>query len=63
MAENEFTCPFCGHTATVECFFIDDSDWYQAVCQNCGEPSLFFEKAEDAVKAWRDEAARRNLQF
>lgn len=61
MADNEFTCPFCGQKATVECFFIDDSDWYQTVCQSCGEPSLFFESASDAVKAWQDEALKRGL--
>ena len=59
MSGNTFTCPFCGHEATVEQFFIDGNDWFQCVCLSCGEPSFFFEKAEDAVKAWQDEAAAR----
>ncbi len=59
MENNRFPCPFCGAEATVEQFFIDNNDWFQCVCLNCGEPSFFFERAEDAVKAWLDEAAAR----
>jgi len=63
MARNGFTCPFCGQAATVEQFFIDNNDWFQCVCLSCGEPSFFFEKAEDAIKAWRDEAILRKSGF
>lgn len=59
MRDNEFICPFCGHIATVEHFDFDNDDWYQAVCLNCGEPSVFSEKPEDAIRAWFDEAAKR----
>lgn len=59
MMDNRFPCPFCGHTASVEQFFIDGNDWFQCVCLSCGEPSYFFEHAQDAVKAWQNEAANR----
>jgi len=59
MKDNEFICPFCGHTATVEQFFIDGNDWFQTVCLSCGEPSFFYERADEAIKAWQDEAAGR----
>ena len=63
MPRNSFPCPFCGHTATVEQFFIDNNDWFQCVCLSCGEPSFFFEKADEAIKAWRDEAKLRKNGF
>ena len=59
MKANEFECPFCGHLASVEQFYIDNNDWFQCVCLSCGEPSFFFEKAEDAIKAWQEEAKKR----
>lgn len=63
MSFNSFLCPFCGNTATVEQFYIDNNDWFQCVCLSCGEPSFFFEKAEDAVKAWLDEANARHSKI
>ncbi len=59
MADNCFICPFCGQNATVEHFYIDNNDWFQCVCLSCGEPSFFFEKAEDAIIAWQKEAKAR----
>ena len=57
--EMKFKCPFCGHDATIEEFFVDRNNWFQCICLTCGEPSFFFNTPEEAYDAWMEEAKRR----